>query len=174
MSALGQNRTFHVAVRESALPTKADIWVQCSNVRLVPIADILPPLDFAISRLPPMPGAIFEKNTARLLGGRYGLKVFITRVDRASSVGAYNGALQIGAESHSAHQGAWPAGRRTKRTSAPTGSISLHNVSITNLFASILETNTLSRVPHHRNKLLGIMPLPGIEIGAAGAAAKHQ
>ena len=40
MSALGQKRTFYVAVQESALPPKADIWVQCNNVRLVPIADI--------------------------------------------------------------------------------------------------------------------------------------
>ena len=43
MSALGQNRTFHAAVRESALPPKADIIVQCNNVRLVPQADIASP-----------------------------------------------------------------------------------------------------------------------------------
>jgi hypothetical protein len=39
-SALGQNRTFYVAVRESALPPKADIHVAVQYVRLVPIADI--------------------------------------------------------------------------------------------------------------------------------------
>ncbi len=40
MSALGQKRTFYVAVRESALPPKADINVAVQYVRLVPIADI--------------------------------------------------------------------------------------------------------------------------------------
>ncbi len=35
-SALGQNRTFHVAVQESALPPKADINVAVQYVRLVP------------------------------------------------------------------------------------------------------------------------------------------
>ena len=40
MSALGQKPTFHAAVQESALPPKADIVLQCGNVRLVPIADI--------------------------------------------------------------------------------------------------------------------------------------
>jgi len=40
MSALGQKQTFHVAVRESALPPKADIVLQCGNVRLVPRADM--------------------------------------------------------------------------------------------------------------------------------------
>ncbi len=40
MSALGQKQTFHVAVRESALPPKADITAALQNVRLVPKADI--------------------------------------------------------------------------------------------------------------------------------------
>ena len=37
---MGQKRTFHVAVQESALPPKADIHGATQNVRLVPIADI--------------------------------------------------------------------------------------------------------------------------------------
>ncbi len=40
MSALGHKRTFYVAVRESALPPKADMDAATQNVRLVPIADI--------------------------------------------------------------------------------------------------------------------------------------
>ncbi len=41
MSALGQKQTFYAAVRESALPPKADISAAVQNVRLVPIADIM-------------------------------------------------------------------------------------------------------------------------------------
>ena len=41
MSALGQKPTFHVAVRESALPPKADIATATQNVRFVPIVDIV-------------------------------------------------------------------------------------------------------------------------------------
>ena len=40
MSALGQKRTSHAAVRESALPPKADIDAAAQNVRLVPKADM--------------------------------------------------------------------------------------------------------------------------------------
>ncbi len=39
-SALGQKQTFYAAVRESALPPKADMPIAVQNVRLVPIADI--------------------------------------------------------------------------------------------------------------------------------------
>ena len=42
MSALGQMPTFYVAVRESALPSKADIQGAPQYVCLVPRADILP------------------------------------------------------------------------------------------------------------------------------------
>ena len=42
MSALGQKRTFYAAVRESALPPKADIGGATQNVRLVPRADMPP------------------------------------------------------------------------------------------------------------------------------------
>ena len=46
MSALGQKQTFHAALRESALPPKADIGAAVQNVRLVPIADIgIRPMD---------------------------------------------------------------------------------------------------------------------------------
>ena len=41
MSALGHKRTFYVALRESALPPKADMGAAVQNVRFVPIADIL-------------------------------------------------------------------------------------------------------------------------------------
>ncbi len=37
----GTHRTSHAAVRESALPPKADIGAAVQNVRLVPKADIL-------------------------------------------------------------------------------------------------------------------------------------
>ncbi len=40
MSALGQKQTFYVALRESALPPKADIGCAAQYVRFVPKADV--------------------------------------------------------------------------------------------------------------------------------------
>jgi hypothetical protein len=42
MSALGQKRTFPIAIAMSALPPQANIDGQFFDVRFVPIADIVP------------------------------------------------------------------------------------------------------------------------------------
>jgi hypothetical protein len=116
-----------------------------------------------------------SKNITASLGGGYSPKIIITGIEVALSAGAYNGTLWIGAEGHSAHQSACPARRSTKRTGSPPAIwISLENVLVIHLLASILETNAFGRLSHGRDKLLAAMALPGIEIVGARATAQHH
>ena len=73
MSALGYKRTFHAALRESALPPKADIGIAMQNVRLVPKAAIWEALpghvpSYSLATLGPNEPGQVRTNQANLLG----------------------------------------------------------------------------------------------------------
>lgn len=129
MSALAREPPFWAGVRGPSYPESGRPLCRTARPQSAE-AGALPPLDLAEGALVSQ-ARRYTRENAGLLGGGYGLEIFVTRVERTGRVGAYNSVLWIGPERHGAQQTALPASRRAERTGWDSArSTSLHDVMV--------------------------------------------